>query len=259
MKIIAVDDEKFALQDLQSAIEEALPGNELACFSSPFAALDYAKENMVNIAFIDVEMRGMNGLELAEKLTALYEKTNIIFTTGHPQYALDSFKVKASDFIAKPVTKRAILLSQKNLRYPIGTKRVSVMTFGGFEVLVDNKPLQFPRTRAKEVFAYLIYKRGTSCTVKNIAAVLMGDNRDGNLKIQADITTMKKVFSDSGVSDVIVKEFNSLAVNVEKIDCDYYRCLDGDKATMRLWTGEFMPDYEWAEHIAGYLERLIHG
>ena len=68
MRIIAVDDEKLALEGLVMAIEEAVPSSEVNGFSKTKLALEFFKENICDIAFLDVEMRGMTGLELAKEL-----------------------------------------------------------------------------------------------------------------------------------------------------------------------------------------------
>jgi len=89
------------------------------------------------------------------------------------------------------------------------------------------------------------------------AAALLEDKRDGSRQIQKDISIMMNVFDERGVKDVIVKGFNSLALDTGKVDCDCYRCLDGDKDAQRTWAGEFMSAYTWAEHITGYLDRRL--
>ena len=65
MKILAIDDNELALEELVSAIEEALPSGEVFGFGIPSELLAFAKENDCHIAFLDIKMWGMNGLELA--------------------------------------------------------------------------------------------------------------------------------------------------------------------------------------------------
>jgi DNA-binding LytR/AlgR family response regulator len=97
MNIIAVNDEQFALKDLQSAIMEALPGITLSCFDTATDAVEHAKTTQIDVAFLDINMGGMNGLQLAKHLKDIYYKTNIVFVTGYREYALDSYTVNASD------------------------------------------------------------------------------------------------------------------------------------------------------------------
>ena len=68
MKCIAVDDEKLARERLVTIVKNAVDGCEVESFSGGNAAFEYAQNNHVDVAFLDIEMRGMNGIELAKKL-----------------------------------------------------------------------------------------------------------------------------------------------------------------------------------------------
>ena len=71
MKALAVDDEIYMLETLQEAVSASSDIDAVAAFSSCSAALAYATENPVDIAFLDINMRGIGGLGLAEKLLEL--------------------------------------------------------------------------------------------------------------------------------------------------------------------------------------------
>ena len=82
MKAIAVDDEIYMLETLQEAINESPDIERTEAFTSCSAALAYAAENPVDIAFLDISMRGIGGLGLAEKLLALQPQCKIVFCTA---------------------------------------------------------------------------------------------------------------------------------------------------------------------------------
>jgi len=111
MNIIAVDDEQFALELCEQTIRDVLPGCSLSAFVTPSKALSYAEKNRVDIAFLDIEMGGMSGIELAKRLKAIYGKTNIVFVTGYSEYALDSYAVSATDYLLKPLSKKLALVA----------------------------------------------------------------------------------------------------------------------------------------------------
>ena len=85
MKIIAVDDEQIALEGLLDVIREAAPEAELTGFEYPEDALEFVEEHDCTIAFLDVEMAGMSGVELAEQLKlrnrSRWKRRNENFTT----------------------------------------------------------------------------------------------------------------------------------------------------------------------------------
>ena len=145
MRILAVDDEKDALEVLVAAISECEKDAEIKAFNSPTEALNYAAENPPDIAFLDIRMPTMSGLDLAKKLKAINVRVNIVFSTGYSEYASDAFSMHASGYIMKPVSVRLVRKELENLRNPVETpnSRIFVRTFGNFELFVDGETLHF--------------------------------------------------------------------------------------------------------------------
>ncbi len=262
MIFITVDDEPYALKDLMDSLEEVAPDVNIQGFSAPSKALEFAKTENVDIAFLDIEMCGMNGLELARKLKEIYGKTNIIFVTGFSEHALEAFAAHACGYLLKPVSPSAIKESLDYLYHPIKleSKGLRVQTFGNFEVFYNEAPLRFPRSKSKELFAYLIYKRGTSSTIKELMGVLFEDktyNLSMQNQMQTLISTMMKVLNEVNAGDIVVRNFNSLSVNMSKINCDFYRFLNWEIDAINAYTGEFMANYSWAEFAIGYLDSKV--
>jgi len=264
MNIIAVDDEYLSLIDLEYTIKDVVPEADVLGFESPAAALSFASENHIDIAYLDVNMPGLNGIDLAKKLRITNPGVNIIFSTGYDEYAKEAFSVQASGYLTKPVTADAIRESLKHLRTPVVTQPdilLRVQCFGNFDVFADDKIIYFPRQKSKEVLAYLVHKRGTSCTIKELCAVIYdsGDNLSSIEKqIQPVISGMMKTLKESNVEDVIIKNYNSISIDVNKVDCDYYRYLDKDPSLTRIYTGEYMTNYAWAEFRPEYLEAALN-
>ncbi len=96
---IAIDDEPIALLVIKQFCERK--GNiELKTFCEPRIGLEEIKDNKPDIVFLDIEMNGLNGLEIAKQLP---DKCCLIFTTAHAQYALNGFDLDAVDFLHKPI------------------------------------------------------------------------------------------------------------------------------------------------------------
>ena len=178
MRILVVDDERHVLEGIVHTISQVLTDSEIMPFKNPIEALEYAKEYLCDIAFLDIEMRGINGIELARKLKGIHSKTNIIFVTGYSQYANEAFALHASGYLMKPITKEDVANELNNLRNAISQytqKRVRVQTFGNFEVFIDNKAVKFRYNKTKELFAYLIDRNGAMCSNEQLEAVLWED------------------------------------------------------------------------------------
>lgn len=272
MVIFAADDEAPARRLLVSAIKAAIPDAQVRDFSLGEQLLECAKEEICSIAFLDIEMRDMTGIELAKRLKEIQPRANIVFVTGFGEYKGEAMDMHASGYVTKPVSAEKITNELKYLRNPIdenekgeteSKKLVKVNCFGNFEVYTfEGKPLHFERSKAKELMAYLVFKNGASCSIREIHAALFEDapfdKRSANY-IRQIIASLGKSLSAAGAADVIIRGNDSYSIVKDMIDCDYYRFLNNDKNAEVNYTGEFMNQYSWCEYVTGYLDNRIFG
>ena len=259
MRIIAVDDEKIALDALSDAIKAIVTEDEVVSFRYPEDALKFAKEDHCDIAFLDVEMAGMSGIELAEELKKYNSEINIVFCTGYGNYRDAAFELHASGYLVKPITPEKVKRELENLRRPIfEKKKLKVQTFGNFEVYVGGKPVAFKYRRTKELFAYLVDRVGAMCTVGEIIGILFedeGGREDYFQKLRRDLlTTLEEI----GCADVIIHKRGMLGVSVTEIQCDYYDYLNNRKDLATSYFGEYMSQYSFAEYTNAQLMRKLH-
>ena len=258
MRIIAVDDEKIALESLSDAIKAIVTEDEVVSFRYPEDALDYAKENVCDIAFLDVEMAGMSGVDLASELKKYNSEINIVFCTGYGNYRDAAFDLHASGYLMKPITPEKVKRELENLRRPIFEKRrLKVQTFGNFEAYIDGKPLDFKYRRTKELLAYLIDRAGAMCTVGEIIGILFedeGGREDYFQKLRRDLLS---TLEDAGCESAIVHKRGMLGVVVSEIQCDYYDCLSNKKDFASCYFGEYMAQYSFAEYTNAQLSAKI--
>lgn len=95
---IAIDDEPMALLVIENFCARK-KGIILSTYSEPHIGMEKIKEEKPDLVFLDIEMSGVNGLDIAEELP---EECCLIFTTAHAQYALEGFNLDAVDFLHKP-------------------------------------------------------------------------------------------------------------------------------------------------------------
>lgn len=251
MNVIVVDDERFVLSAEVSAVGRVLPNANIHSFQKSKDAMQYAEENKVDIAFLDINIKGITGLQLAEKMQQQNPRVNIIFCTGYSEYSLEAHDLYCSAYLMKPITDEKIKKALDNLRYPINEKIASLMVhcFGNFEVYLNNVPVKFKRKKTKEIFAYLIDRKGATASTKDIMAALYED--DGKESYIRNLRSdLINTFEELSVSDVLVRNGGDIGVNVEKIDCDYFDYLKGNKS---LFRGEYMSQYSFAEKTLGWL------
>ena len=258
MRIIAVDDEKIALDALSEAIKAIVPEDEVISFRYPDDALDFIKDNPCDIAFLDVEMAGMSGVELAEELKKYNSEINIVFCTGYGNYRDAAFELHASGYLMKPITPEKVKRELENLRRPIiEKKKLKVQTFGNFEVYLDGKPIAFKYRRTKELFAYLVDRVGAMCTVGEIIGILFEDDsgrEDYFQKLRRDLlSTLEEV----GCADAIIHKRGMLGVVVTALQCDYYDYLNNKKTLETVYFGEYMSQYSFAEYTNAHLSARL--
>ena len=264
MNILAVDDEYYALELLKHSLEEVASGATVYLCRDVRSALSTAQEQKIDVAFLDIHMPEMSGIELARELKMINPKVNIIFATGFSEHMKEGIDLRMSGYIMKPVTPEAVRTELENLRNPVEwniEKRVKILTFGNFDVFVDGSPLRFERKQAKEILAYLVDKRGTSATYAELAAMLWEDedyDRTKQKNLQVYIASLVKSLLAVDVKDLILKNRQGILLNTRIVDCDYYRFLEGDVRAINSFTGQYMSAYSWAEFTVGYLENQMN-
>lgn len=251
MTFLAVDDEPLILGGVVSALHEARPEAEILSFRWPDEALEAAGKQPVDVAFLDIQMGGMSGLQLAVRLKEIRADIRIVFVTGYSQYAVDAFAMHATGYLLKPVGKEDV---ERELTFIYGTpeikSRIRIRTFGGFDVYVDGQPVKFDRTKAKELLAYLVDRRGSSVTTGEVCAVLFedaGNTPSGKSYFRTLLHELVKALKKAGAEEILRRGWNSYAVMPETFDCDFYRFLEGDPAAVNQYQNDYLPAYSWAE------------
>lgn len=120
LTVILLDDEYIILDGELSVLKDTMPDADIHGFTEPDNAIRFAKDNKVHLAFVDIEMGRVSGLDVCRKLMEIEPHTNIIFLTAYSQYALDAWKTDACGFLEKPLSPEGIREQLSRLRYPLG-------------------------------------------------------------------------------------------------------------------------------------------
>ena len=253
MIAIAVDDEPLMLGALTAAIKASADVTSVTDFTSCEAALDYVKNNPADVAFLDINMRGMGGLALAEKILRFCPDCKIVFCTGYEEYAIPAFKLHASGYLMKPVSAEDIQAEIDNIKgVRQKEKPLTVTCFGNFEVYARGEKLTFKRSKTKELFAFLVDRNGAGVTVAEIGVTLWEkdvDQKNHNY-IHQLFRDLRQSLEAVGAEGIFQRNNYCYSLNPEKLDCDYYTYLKNGKPEFR---GEYMSQYSWAEETCGLL------
>ena len=252
MNILIVDDEVSALRDLARTIEKTVQDAEIKKADRAWKALSLCREQEFDVVFLDIQMPGKDGLELAKEIKQIRPLVNIIMVTAYQQYVYDAVKLYVSDYILKPARAEDIKSALANLRHPVKEERkgLYVHCFGNFEVFYDGEAVRFGGAKVKELFAYLIDRKGAAATNAEIRAALWGDgvkdDRKQRTYFSQIVYGLRTKLEEIGCEDIFVQSRDSYAVSTEKIPCDYYLALRGDAQVLARYEGEYMHQYEWA-------------
>ena len=246
MKILLVDDEELQLLRLEKVCKNVIPDGAFLSYTNPIKAYEDNKDEKIDLAFLDIEMPGINGIQLAKKLKGINPQIKIIFVTAYNEYALEAYKVHASGYVSKPVNEEKIQEEIDELGSTIDlkpTKKLQIKCFGNFEVFHNGEPVRFSYKKSKEAFAYLVDREGSAINVNELNAVLWEEDHPSYLRnLIADIqTTLKNI----GAGDVFIKRHNECYIDVNKVDCDAYEYKKDNPDAVRMYRGEYMIQYSW--------------
>jgi len=147
LRVLSVDDESPALDELKYLLSLESGVTVVGVADSGAAAIRMAAELKPNVIFLDVQMRGMNGLETAAVLRTVVPETLIVFATAYDEYAVQAFEVGAVDYILKPFESERIHMTVERLKnycrdeWLAAAKRIDV-ALSKTKIVVKKLPLE---------------------------------------------------------------------------------------------------------------------
>ena len=225
MKILIADSNFPDLCKQIITVARLFPKDEVLCSLEPEAALEFSRSNDLGIVFV-----AEGTPELADKIQVISPSTKVVI-------------------ISKPFSSEDMVRKVKSLIPP--RKRIYVQTFGGFNIFCDGTPLTFKRTKAKELFAILVDRRGSPVyTEEAIALLFQGKPLNSTQKSYYRILAAEliKGLERQGIENIIIKTHDCMSVDLKAFECDAYQFLRGDAEALRKYRGDYMSCYSWAEY-----------
>ncbi|MGI6264226.1 MAG: response regulator [Acutalibacteraceae bacterium] len=253
MRAIIVEDEAIMLKRFVRLCEGIADLNITGQFDNAAEALCYARKNPVELAFLDVKMPGMNGVELAKQLRALRPDILIVFVSAYDEYLRDFNQIGGDYYIIKPYTKETIDMMMDRIRLIASRqqKPLYIHTFGRFNVLRDGKPV--PLTgKAKEILALVVTKRGKEISNEEIFSTIWEERQYSNANMVVyynALRRLKQALEREGLSELLISTPHGQMINTALFDCDYYAWQDKNMGSRDKFEGEFLSEYSWGEYL----------
>lgn len=161
-------------------------------------------------------------------------------------------RLESEEGIPTKVLCRTVVMPREN--------QLKVKTFGNFEVFdASGRPIAFSKKKSQQLLAYLIDRRGFPVSTADIVMDVLEKPMD-DLNAKKYVSTLfraaEKDLEKAGYTGILIKEWNSLRVDVDALDCDYYHLMDGDVSYWTSYRNEYMKEYSWAEETNAELLRM---
>lgn len=257
MRTIMVDDEAWVLKQLQTETANLPDVEIIGVFRSACEALDFVALNPIDFALLDIQMRGMDGIELGKRIKALCPNAVIIYITSYAQYYRDAFEdVRADYYILKPFEHRDIAdaVGRAKLLASRQKKRVRFQTFGRFDLFVDGSLVVIRHAKAKELLAVCVDHKGGNVTMEEAIDKLWPEevvSPPVKLRYRKAVSHLNALFFSYGIGNVFSSGYANCHINSEAVECDYYAYLK--KPLEVRFEGEYMFQYSWAEETTALL------
>ncbi|HEY8444794.1 MAG TPA: response regulator [Bacilli bacterium] len=276
INVVCIDDERLAVENLKYHLKKFPEINVVGGFTDVQPFYECLQLNDIHLVFMDIEMPGINGLELAAQVLEKYPHIEIVFATAYNQYAVQAFELNAIDYILKPLSPKRIEQTIEKVKSKINIipkeKKIFIRTFGGFDIFIDDELIPFKFAKAKEVLAYLITKMGKSVGWMTIADDVWPDLYDdkklmNNFHVAS--FSLRNFLNENGIGDIYDYSRNLYRIDPTKFECDLFKLHDvyaEYKNTRKILvhpqvfrTGEFLEDlpFVWAYPMAEKVEDMI--
>ncbi len=249
LKIIVVDDEQSSInQFIEKFVIDGFDIDAKYFLSMPLNAPDYAKKTRIDVAFLDIHMPKINGVDLAEKLIEINKSIKIVFISGYEQN-MDSLSAKFGEnligFYSKPYQDHE-LRNLINILIHDNKKNIKIQCKDCFNIFVNNLPIKFATKKSREILAYLVFKKGAVISSDLVITDIWGgENVDkSKLHYKDNLYLLRKTLKEWQIDHILHNSRGMVSIDTENIDCDYL-----DFATshnnIELLEHNFFTEFDW--------------
>ena len=258
MDIIYVDDEKMLLENFRITVSGAPHVDDLKLFENGAEALLWVEKHHVDVAFLDIEMPGEQGISLARKLKKMDRNIRIVFVTAYEQYALDAFGVDAIGYVLKPYLLEDVERELEKAYYirPKPKKKVEIHTMPDFYMTVDGKPFPMGHTKQEELLAFMVDRGETGVSGGDVIANLWPERVSTDSVYWVTMSRLKSLLEEARIGFILGTEGKKKYIRTDMVECDLYQMLAGDPKVILQYTGRYLERYSWAEERKAQLNEI---
>jgi two-component SAPR family response regulator len=272
LKTVIVDDEILVLELLKNMLQQEKYIDIIGECTSPREALSEITALKPDLIFLDIEMPGINGIELATHLLGNMEDISIVFITAYDQYAVQAFRLNAIHYILKPPNPDEIsqaiarVLSDKRVKPVKNLDKVYVRMLGDIQINGQTSAkLKWPTGKTEELFAMFLLSGANGLDKWTIIDRLWPDSQEGKREqlLYSTVYRLKKTLTEYGIKAKVINKLGAYKMEVEDmwLDVNEFENLYNDYKKTRniesdtyeklveLYRGQLFGSrhYEWSE------------
>lgn len=212
LNAIIIDNERPAIDILKYLLEKTKQVNVVGCFMNAADAFSNFHSLKPDVAFIDIELPEITGLQLAENFKSAARDMEIIFVTAYSQYALQAFRVNALDYLLKPLSyedieQAVIRLSERKRMLSASIPQLAdcsrIFCFGRLTTYgkSSEKPVKWRTSKAEELFAFMVQNLNKEVSKWKICEALWPecDLKKVDMYLHTTIYKMKRVLQSANI------------------------------------------------------------
>ncbi|WP_313894258.1 response regulator [Psychrobacillus sp.] len=236
MKVLIVDDEPIMLLAMKRMLSSIGGVEIVGSFQEVKEVLSFCRNHEVDLAFLDIEIGGEDGIELARNLRFNHADLPIVFTTSHADYAIQAYDIYPLDYMIKPVSKKRLVqtITRAANRSSVSTSpvvnRLKVQALGCLEVCSTHQgPVKWMSKKSEELFAYLLLNRGRSVMKMKVIENIFSNMPFKNAETYLNTATyqLRKALSIHGFKEIIISGKEKYRLNLSQVDVDFMQFEQG--------------------------------
>lgn len=282
MRAIMIDDEPLLLNYQKTIIEKVEGFHLVGAYTSPADAMQEIAQTKPEIVFLDIELMGENGLKAADQLLEKLPSLQVVFITGHSQYAVDAFEIQAIDYILKPLTQARLAKTYARLA---GEKKNDsqswecawIKNFDTLQFLDEHgHPIEvkWRTSKAKELFLFLLHHHGKSVSKDRILNHLWPEGSGKKVynqlyttvyQIRNTLATHNIEIEIASKEDNYILHLHDVALDVDRFEHELESYgeisesnLTSYQQTLHLYKGGYLEalPYDWVESERERLRKI---
>lgn len=283
MKTIIIDNEHKAVELISQVFSEVETFNLIGDYPGSSDRVGEIIKQAPDVIFIEVELKVVNGIELAKKIKENCENVEIVLMSNKKEYAVQAFEIEAMDYVMKPLNKGRLDITLKRLqdlmeKHEYESQQLMVCSFQNLQFKCVNKneyiDVKWRTKKTQELFAYLLFYQDKPVRKDLLIDAIWSyvDAEKGQTLLYSAIYQIRRTLKEMHSSIEILNSDNSYTLKLNQVKYDVREwelamdqlpelnavTLPEYIRVIKMYDGDYLHelDYLWAESERDILQSI---